>query len=165
MTNDLRSFVKLPDGGSPRPALPFAAAHGAGNVRLFGSTGRGEQGASSDLDLLVDMAEGRTLFDLIALSNELGRTLGSRWMSSPRPACRPMCATAFSPRLLRSAGTRPEPMDVAEAKARLDAILDELAAAGFSVWGWDDESIQIGQLHGPDAECAPRYSVDDPRSR
>jgi hypothetical protein len=26
-----------------------------------------------------------------------------------------------------------EPMDIAEAKARLDAILDELAAAGFSV--------------------------------
>jgi hypothetical protein len=54
----------------------IAAAHGAGNVRLFGSTGRGEQGASSDLDLLVDMAEGRTLFDLIALSNDLEERLG-----------------------------------------------------------------------------------------
>jgi hypothetical protein len=32
-------------------------------------------------------------------------------------------------------GTRAEPMDIAEAKARLDAVLDELAAAGFSVWG------------------------------
>jgi Ribonuclease HepT-like len=31
---------------------------------------RGEQGASSDLDLLVDMTEGRSLFDLIALSND-----------------------------------------------------------------------------------------------
>ena len=48
-------------------------------------------------------------------------------------------------------------MDIAEAKARLDAVLDELAVAGFSVWGWDDESIQIGQLNGPDAECAPRH--------
>lgn len=56
-------------------------------------------------------------------------------------------------------------MDVAEAKARLDAVLNELAAAGFSVWGWDDETIQIGQLSGPDAECAPRYAVDDPRRR
>lgn len=43
-------------------------------------------------------------------------------------------------------------MDIAEAKAKLDAVLDELAAAGFSVWGWDDETIQIGQLHGPGAE-------------
>jgi hypothetical protein len=48
-------------------------------------------------------------------------------------------------------------MDIAEAKARLEAVLDELAAAGFSVWGWDDESIQIGQRNGPGAECVPRH--------
>ena len=56
----------------------IAAAHGARNVRLFGSTGRGVRGASSDLDLLVDMAEGRTLFDLIALSDDLEEGLGIR---------------------------------------------------------------------------------------
>jgi len=33
---------------------------GANNVRVFGSVGRDEQGASSDLDLLVDTAEGRS---------------------------------------------------------------------------------------------------------
>jgi predicted nucleotidyltransferase len=54
----------------------IAAVHGAGNVRVFGSVGRGEQDASSDLDLLVDMAEGRSLFDLIALSNDLEESLG-----------------------------------------------------------------------------------------
>lgn len=54
----------------------IASAHGAGNVRVFGSTGRGEQGPSSDLDLLVDMREGRSLFDLIALSNDLEESLG-----------------------------------------------------------------------------------------
>lgn len=57
-----------------------------------------------------------------------------------------------------------KPMDIAEAKARLDAVLDALAAAGFSVWGWDDESIQIGQPNGPGASCAPRHVVDDARS-
>jgi hypothetical protein len=56
-------------------------------------------------------------------------------------------------------------MDIGEAKARLDAVLDELAAAGFSVWGWDDESIQIGQPSGPGAECTPRHVVDDPETR
>lgn len=56
-------------------------------------------------------------------------------------------------------------MEIAEAKAKLDAALDELAAAGFSVWGWDDESIQIGQPNGRGAECAPRHVVDDPESR
>jgi hypothetical protein len=30
-----------------------------------------------------------------------------------------------------------EPMDIIEAKVKLDAVLDELAAAGFSVWGWE----------------------------
>lgn len=53
-----------------------AAAHGATNVRLLGSAGRGKQNASSSLGLLVDMADGRTLFDLIALSNELEESLG-----------------------------------------------------------------------------------------
>lgn len=54
----------------------IAASHGASNVRVFGSIGRGEQALSSDLDLLVDMAEGRSLFDLIALSNDLEESLG-----------------------------------------------------------------------------------------
>jgi predicted nucleotidyltransferase len=56
----------------------IASAHGAQNVRLFGSVRRGQQDVSSDLDLLVDMAEGRTLFDLIALSNDLEESLGMR---------------------------------------------------------------------------------------
>jgi predicted nucleotidyltransferase len=72
-------------GKAPRPiAIPevrenirrIATAHGAANVRVFGSAGRGEEGASSDLDLLVDMAEDRSLFDLIALSNDLEESLG-----------------------------------------------------------------------------------------
>jgi hypothetical protein len=50
-----------------------------------------------------------------------------------------------------------ELMDIAEAKAKLEAVLDELAEAGFSVWGWDDESIQIAHLNEPSAACAPRH--------
>jgi predicted nucleotidyltransferase len=53
----------------------IAAAHGARNIRVFGSAARGEQDAN-DLDLLVEMGEGRSLFDLIALSDELGEALG-----------------------------------------------------------------------------------------
>jgi hypothetical protein len=48
-----------------------------------------------------------------------------------------------------------ESMDIAEAKAKLEAVLDELAAAGFSVWGWDDESIQIARLNEPSASERP----------
>jgi uncharacterized protein len=54
----------------------IAAAHGARNVRLFGSVPRDESTDSSDLDLLVDMSDGRSLFDLVALGDELEEALG-----------------------------------------------------------------------------------------
>jgi uncharacterized protein len=54
----------------------IAAAHGARNVRVFGSVRRGEAGESSDLDLLVDMSEGRSLLDLVALGDDLTEALG-----------------------------------------------------------------------------------------
>lgn len=54
----------------------IASTRGASNVRVFGSAARDEQGVACDLDLLVDMAEGRSLFDLIALSNDLTESLG-----------------------------------------------------------------------------------------
>jgi predicted nucleotidyltransferase len=53
----------------------IASAHGASNVRVFGSAARGDEDAH-DLDLLVEMGEGRSLFDLIALSDELAEALG-----------------------------------------------------------------------------------------
>jgi predicted nucleotidyltransferase len=54
----------------------IAAAHGARNVRVFGSVQRGEASGSSDLDLLVDMSEGRSLLDLVALGDDLEEALG-----------------------------------------------------------------------------------------
>jgi uncharacterized protein len=54
----------------------IAAAHGARNVRVFGSVRRGESSDSSDLDLLVDMSEGRSLLDLVALGDDLEEALG-----------------------------------------------------------------------------------------
>lgn len=54
----------------------IAAAHGARNVRVFGSVRRGDSSGSSDLDLLVDMSEGRSLLDLVALGDDLEEALG-----------------------------------------------------------------------------------------
>lgn len=71
-TGDLRHPCSQGAGGHQ----PIAAAHGARNVRVFGSVGRGEASTSSDLDLLVDMSEGRSLFDLVALGDELEEALG-----------------------------------------------------------------------------------------
>ncbi len=71
------SNVSRPGLAEARPKIKrIAAAHGAGNVRVFGSVQRGEAEITSDLDLLVDMAEGRSLFDLVALSDELREALG-----------------------------------------------------------------------------------------
>ncbi|MDR4493309.1 MAG: nucleotidyltransferase family protein [Nitrospirales bacterium] len=51
--------------------IQVAAHHGAHNVRVFGSVVRGESGPNSDIDLLVEMDQGRSLLDLIELSQEL----------------------------------------------------------------------------------------------
>ena len=47
--------------------LQVAVEHGARNVRVFGSVARGEEHGASDVDLLVDLAPGRTLLDLVGM--------------------------------------------------------------------------------------------------
>ncbi len=59
--------------------LALAAQHGASNVRVFGSVARGEDDAASDIDILVDLEPGRSLFDLGGLLTDL-RTLLERDM-------------------------------------------------------------------------------------
>lgn len=54
----------------------MARRHGARNVRVVGSVARGEQQAGSDVDLLVDMQPGRSLFDVAALHDDLEELLG-----------------------------------------------------------------------------------------
>jgi len=56
--------------------LRIAELHGARNVRVFGSAGRGEDSEGSDLDLLVEFEPGRSLLDHVALVQELEDLLG-----------------------------------------------------------------------------------------
>jgi predicted nucleotidyltransferase len=58
--------------------LEVAARHGAMNVRLFGSLARREERADSDVDLLVDMEEGRSLLDLSHLLQDMEELLGCK---------------------------------------------------------------------------------------
>ena len=56
--------------------LALARKYGAHNVRIFGSVARGEARPDSDIDFLVEMEPGRSLFDLGGLLYELRSLLG-----------------------------------------------------------------------------------------
>ena len=56
--------------------LRIAQIYGAKNLRIFGSVARGEDDDKSDLDLLVDLEPGRSLFDLGGLATDLQDLLG-----------------------------------------------------------------------------------------
>lgn len=56
--------------------MRLAARNGAYNIRIFGSVARGEDDERSDIDLLVDLEAGRSLFDLGSLLIELRALLG-----------------------------------------------------------------------------------------
>jgi len=58
--------------------LRIAASHGARNLRVFGSAARGEAGENSDIDLLVELEEGRSLLDQVGLMVELEELLGRK---------------------------------------------------------------------------------------
>lgn len=59
-----------------RELRDIARRHGARNLRVFGSTARGQAGPDSDVDLLIDLEPGRTLLDLVALRREASAVLG-----------------------------------------------------------------------------------------
>ncbi len=59
-----------------RGLLDSARAHGVRRVRVFGSIARDEAGPASDIDLLVELAPGRTLLDLIGFRRDAAEVLG-----------------------------------------------------------------------------------------
>ena len=56
--------------------LDIARKYGAYNVRIFGSLARGEARPDSDIDFLVELEPGRSLFDLGGLLYDLEQLLG-----------------------------------------------------------------------------------------
>ena len=52
--------------------------YGVRNIRVFGSVARGDSNAASDVDLLVDMDQGRSLFDLAGFVADVQDLLGVR---------------------------------------------------------------------------------------
>ena len=58
--------------------LRLAADRGAYDVRIFGSVARGDDGMDSDVDFLVNLEPGRSLFDLGGLLMDLQDLLGRK---------------------------------------------------------------------------------------
>jgi predicted nucleotidyltransferase len=58
--------------------LRIASKRGAYNVRVFGSVARGEADQKSDIDLLVELEPGRSIFDLGGLLMDLQDLLGHK---------------------------------------------------------------------------------------
>jgi len=58
--------------------LAIAAAHGASNLRVFGSAANGADKEGSDIDLLVDIRPGISLFEYVGLQLDIQEALGVR---------------------------------------------------------------------------------------
>ncbi|TFB85193.1 hypothetical protein E3O11_07760 [Cryobacterium levicorallinum] len=58
--------------------IALAAAHGATNLRVFGSAARGIDTSESDIDLKADIAPRTGLLALARLERELGDQLGTK---------------------------------------------------------------------------------------
>lgn len=56
--------------------LAIAEKYGARHIRIFGSVARGDARPDSDIDFLVELEPGRSLFDLGGLLYELQSLLG-----------------------------------------------------------------------------------------
>ncbi len=58
--------------------LPILKQAGVIRSSLFGSVVRGEAGDDSDIDMLIDLPRGKTLFDLAGLQMDLEKALNKK---------------------------------------------------------------------------------------
>lgn len=58
--------------------IELADSYGASNLQVFGSVTRGEAQVTSDIDLLVEMDESRSLLDYIGFVQALESLLGCK---------------------------------------------------------------------------------------
>lgn len=77
MTDRVKLTPTLDQLQTRREAIEqLARQHGASNVRVFGSVARGEAHPDSDIDFLVDFAQGASIWDVIGLWQDLSELLG-----------------------------------------------------------------------------------------
>ena len=70
-------MIRLDDLRSRKAAvLRLAAKYGIQSVRVFGSVARGQAAAASDVDILVEFEQGRSLLDQVGFQQDLEAMLG-----------------------------------------------------------------------------------------
>lgn len=77
-----------------REILDAAHRHRGSRVRLFGSFARGEEGPTSDVDMLVDFDESASILDIAALMYELETMIGRRVEIAEPDALHPLIRDA-----------------------------------------------------------------------
>ena len=70
--------------------LAIAAGHGASNLRVFGSVVKGVDKEGSDIDLLVHLRQGTSLFDLVGLQQDFEDVLGMKVDLLTEPELHPL---------------------------------------------------------------------------
>ena len=70
--------------------LAIAAGDGASNLRVFGSVAKGADKEGSDIDLLVDVRQGTSLFDLVGLQQDFEDALGMKVDLLTEPELHPL---------------------------------------------------------------------------
>jgi len=76
--NGLRERIRQLVQARRNELLDVVRKHGGSNVRLFGSQARGDSQPDSDLDVLLKLEQGRSLFDLIDIKLDLQKLLGCK---------------------------------------------------------------------------------------
>lgn len=61
-----------------RKILPTLIRQGVTKAALFGSVSRGDMKRNSDIDILVKLKKGKSLFDFVGLKLDLERKLGKK---------------------------------------------------------------------------------------
>ena len=79
----------------------IAAKHGVRALSLFGSAARGNAGAESDLDFLVELQEGRSLVDLVGVKQDLEALFGRPVDAFTRASLKPRVLAAAKADLVR----------------------------------------------------------------
>ena len=62
----------------PRSLFDLCERHGIRRLRVFGSHARGDATPSSDVDLIADFTEGKSLMELVQIERDLAERLGLR---------------------------------------------------------------------------------------